>query len=287
MCTKEELIEFYDARDQFLGRGNSLRHQDTVQGLKRLQASRVPEACYIGNLFWSIPRSREEIKRVLLANPNATTLAYAGMVNGWDEDLVQQAVDMGNTYAMGEMANRLNVLAETAFRLAKAAADAGVRGGLAMLAFCYDKGLGCKADGIRSRAAYKQATELGDAHGMTMYAVQAFLPDNPERYRLLGRAACLTSSWYTFDNDVSRYVSIYYAQGSCPSVLITVGSFLKERPCVPSTQMSQIIDAYNQCMYKTRNAVLCWILIARKMGLYKDVARLIAQEVWNDKEAFY
>ena len=102
----EELIEFYDARDLFVGKGNYHLKQDLTEGWRRLRACAHEEALYVCSLFpEGPPASAQEAKRVFLAQgENVVALCYAGLMNGVDRELLRRAAEKGHLFAQGQMA---------------------------------------------------------------------------------------------------------------------------------------------------------------------------------------
>ena len=56
---------------------------------------------------------------------------------------------------------------------------------------------------------------------------------------------------------------------------------ISHRPTV-----DRIVRMYDSCIERAREAVLCWMLCARRLGLYKDVARVVGRMVWEGRGEF-
>ena len=47
------------------------------------------------------------------------------------------------------------------------------------------------------------------------------------------------------------------------------------------------VALYHVCVQRARAAVMAWMIVAKKLGLYRDVARVVGQMVWEDKVLFH
>lgn len=160
----EELVEFFDARDQFLS-GNEKDFDAGLNGLRR--------CCTLPGLIESARDEARFVCEVIdcekIRNPSMTlkqaqqaftvkwakldsldtqkhlqalAVGYAALVEGWNLGLLRVASNKGNSFAMGELSS-----AENSFTLARKAAENGDRMGMKMLAFCFETGKdGCKTD---------------------------------------------------------------------------------------------------------------------------------------------
>ena len=46
------------------------------------------------------------------------------------------------------------------------------------------------------------------------------------------------------------------------------------------------VRLYDECCNNARGATMSWMIVAKRLGLYRDVAMLIGGMVWDDRAAF-
>lgn len=300
--TTEELIEFYNARDEFVGRHNG-RDPDVrvvnvrvMNGFKRLKKSRVPEAVFVCRLFHGdVPKSVYDVTRVLepLAHQgNAIAMCYVGILD-CDADFVYQSAVIDFPYASGCMCERTS--GGEQLEWARRSATGGDRFGLYWLGVCHEFGIGCDRDIAGAIAAYKESARLGCAQGMFGYGQIAYSKEDPERYEWFGK--CSVKQGFIdslFEREVREHV-----RRSEPNtrVLYTMGRMISmygRRPNVSHNHFSggllnrdtkEVLLLYLDCIICARKSVNTWTLCARRLGLYRDLVGLIGTMVWADRHA--
>ena len=332
----EDLIEFYDARDQFLALQSFFGTHQIVEGFKRLRgccnmkglsAEQLEEVRFVSELFGNVESNRfgengyQDIRRAFLKKFNDFTLkrtvrsvaiCYAAFVYGYDRELETQAIEMGHPLFLGEISWRFYCLDNRpCFDFAQRSAKAGDRVGLRNLGLCFETGRGCEIDSAQAITLYKQAALLQDGEAMYRYANLAFKIDNPCRYLWFGKAAqkgrfsslCALRAGTIFEplvesklfeKEAVKHMNAfdYYSGQGCGPVLFMIGrmcksilvdyGFSRENHKI----MEQTVEIYHSCLRRAKNATLCWILCAKRLGLYKDISHLIAQFVWERRDSF-
>lgn len=322
----EDLIEFYDARDQILNRQDYLGKHEIHEGLRRfklccnmkgLSSAQLEEACFISQLFEHVQATYlgyVEIKRVLLVKADdfslkstlrSVAICYASLILGYNEGLCKRACEMGNAHAMGVMSQYYLAL-PTSFDLLLLSAQNGDRVGLRCLAYYYEYGIGCDIDTPRAMSLYKQAALLHDSEAMYIYAYKAFKKDDPCRYLWLGRAAqrgkfYSTLKTFSYNQNIESglfmkeaviHLTDYDNGKGCGPVLFMIGKMCKS--FLPKFGLSKedrlvgykIVNLYEDSCESARDATFCWILCAKRLGLYKDVSLLIGRLVWERRDTF-
>ena len=298
---KSDLINFYDARDFFIGQGNHGEEQHLSEGMRRLRACRHEEARYVCSLFpdGSPPDSREEVKQVFLAQgEHSIALCYAGLVNEWNEALVRRAAEMGHPYAQGQM-SKLS-FGEERLEWAQRAARNRDRDGLWRLGWCFQKGIGVTEDRIKAVTAYKESANLGSKMGMRCYAMIAFEKNDSQRYLWLGKSAQPFQFLYVeFIHEIMHHMYMHRVGLGCKLVLLMIGKMLKghvdkERQTLFGTLWMQdyvnsacdVLTLYDDCIKSATEATMTWMMVAKRLRIYHDVARLIGKKVWENKSDF-
>lgn len=286
--TLEELVAFYDARDLFLGLGPVGCQNETYRikkGFRRLSKSRVPEAVHVCSLFTECepPTTAYWVRQVLGTKcpGDVIALCYSGIVQGYNSNMLEQAAARGNVLAMALVSStRLN---EPKYMdLAKKAAAAGER-----IAW---NSLGLHFYGIdrkQSLVAFEQAAKLGGTSGMWTYGQECFTKLQSERYYWMGKACRATTEWGVYLVEARQH---YSAREPNKEVMLVIGRMIKNSLAAvhrPQIDIAMAVaELYMRCIKRARNAVLCWLLCARRLHLYKDVSQLVAHLVWNERHAF-
>ena len=47
-----------------------------------------------------------------------------------------------------------------------------------------------------------------------------------------------------------------------------------------------VLRLYDDCITRARDATMTWMMIAKRLGLYRDVSVLVGRMVWDKKDAF-
>lgn len=215
---------------------------------------------------------------------DAIALCYAGFVYSVKQYVIEQAALLGHPLAMGWMADDLKT--EEECRWAKLAAEAGDRRGL-----CASGSI--LWDNNRFEDAlvlFKRSADLGCASGMFCYGLYAYDNRDPRQYEWYARSARASDSWSVFMLRASQLL-YDYSEGQCPfDVLFVLGRALVDQvqrvPTGDRHSATRLVGMYKTCLYSARQGVLCWLLCAKKLGLYRDVSQLIAHAVWNERHEF-
>lgn len=286
--TREELVEFYDARDQFLGYGNGDCKQDVHAGYRRLLASRVPEAQFVCSLLPQGPCSdKVELKHVFMSyGDHPIALCYAGIVFDFDLVMLRRSAVLGHAVAMAVFSTCVASYVDT-FEWAERSARLDDRLGWYRLGMCHLYGKGCKMDDSAARNALKRSAELGYADGMREYSRFSHI-SVPEQCMWLGRAAVVDGYWMPLARKATEYLETdEYA------ALFTMGTIFTKHQNVfeydlenPLDSVSKVMNLYKDCIIAAKDATHCWLLCARRLHFYKDVAQLVARLVWAARPTF-
>lgn len=277
-----ELVEFYNARDQFLGHGNYLGRQDMVCGLDRLRLSHHPEAQYVSRLFPNgVPAKTIEAMDIFLAQGrHPIALCYAGLVCYTSVSHLVEAASLGHPHAQSYVIH----CTRTPGRRLDAIKEAATVGGDRM-AYCALGDFLWNNDRDAAIAAYKVSAHLGYGHGMHMYAKRGFTIAYPERYKWYAQSAGITGEWSKFLRKTRQQLQLYDHGKGHPAVLLMIGRMLKDQE-KERYSAERVVHMYRCCIVKAREAVLCWLLCGRRLGLYKDVNQMVARMVWSDRHEF-
>jgi hypothetical protein len=244
----EGLIEFLDARDEFLWLGNYILIANRMSiGLKRLErCTEYEEAMWIVSTFGDIPNICEAR---CIARLNGQTSYYA---------MVYCFLITG-TYTMGDTLPRLSghplilgIFEDTR----ELAASKGDRNALFRL------------------GQYEKAALLGH-YGAIRKMYRKYQPNDTMFWQWMGRLSkeefCGNISWLLTDREQ------YQA-----SVIYTIGKICFQRG-YDGSHMDIAIRQYKYINQLASNAVIYWMMVAKHLGIYRDVAKLIGQLVWAER----
>lgn len=285
----EELVEFFDARDQFLGEGNSALHPNMAEGFRRLQASPHHEAVRVCSFFPNgPPESNKEARRVFLEQgEDPVARCYAGLVIYSAVDL-RAAAELGHPHAQAALCAFVDK--RHRFVLAKRSAKGGDRSGWLWLGLCRQNGHGCEKNPVKARAAFRTSALLGCAEGIRYYAQGSMLHSTPERFLWLGEASRKDGDYRALMKEAASQLRRFdEGMGRAP-VLMTIGRVLRGAEHhieqYDRKTAARAVRLYEDCIARAQAAVVCWILCARRWGFYRDVSLIVARMVWEGRDAF-
>lgn len=255
MSPEEEERRFQDAKDAFFcGKPNRTQEQWAV-----LIACATEEAQWlcttVGPTVTNLKTTLHRIATDATRSNKERGLACLYMER-WRE-----ACTFGNAYAHG-----LSVGGS-----AEIAARGGDRHGM------YSYGYDLKHEGMIEEALewFTRSATLGYYRGKIAYAKLKYSRFNPKRYTYYTQAALL---------EANQKMYMLY-KGGCPEAIravYAIGRLLKDR-----IDAGWCGDMYSRWRDMARYTVLAWMMVARRLGLYRDVAILIGQLVWAGRDTDY
>lgn len=261
--TLEELVEFYDARDQLLGVGNYYADKDEIMGKYRLNKSMHPEAVWFMESYGHLDRN------------DPRSLCYHG-VDEQDPELLEIAANLGHP------------LAQALCDLSEEAALQHDRIGL------YNFGMYLIEDDNHAlgNTMIHESAKLGYADALVAVGDVTYDPfekfvwyekasrkGEPDRF-ISTLKDCLVS--YDRGEPVDGRI-LYHAYHH----MDWDGSFLHERFIHDTSICNRVVDLCKALDVKARRATLAWMLVAKRLGIYRDVARLIGRMIWDGRVTTY
>lgn len=266
---EQGLIRFFDARDEFV-------HGDKPKGLAMLRACDHPEAVEICRLFESMdPKTNEDVREVIVQakqNGDYIGICYSALFSLNFEDL-RATVELKHPYAMALLVARHGRYIPTCFQLLATSARMGDRFAICALGFGF-----MKSDRKKAADCFRVAIQLKEPLARAGHAFFTMDIDDPKRYVEVGETCVtsyLTSRYLLDDADL-------YSDELPFACVFMIGRYLRDQK--PS---SESVHLYKTWIHDAQEAVFAWLLVAKRLGLYRDVARLIAQEVWRLRETWY
>ncbi len=184
------------------------------------------------------------------------------------------------------------------FPWAEKAAAQGDRDGLFQLGLFAHEGRGCPRGGERAVELWRQAAALGHRRGHLFVATHGHGPADWRRYRWLAQGSALGHQSCTLQLLAgARYVLRLFAEGKAPGRIVwelaegLLGhaqvTDWKDFDRQPTMAEMEALRLCVQMRETWRNAatraIECWIGVARRWDVAKDVRQLIARMLWEDR----
>ena len=286
-----ELFKWLDVRDTLLGQNH--KKQDIAKALALARECKHPDAVWLSSIFEGKGVSSEEGARevFLSTDDDSRSLCFAWCMaeTRWrDLSLLVRAAEMENAFALATLAVELGFEdVEVSFRLAQRAAAQCERDGFFRLGYYLACGHGCELNFKLACANYLIAAELGCVLSATYYGASMDLSD-PSRWLWMGRAASRGLPYPFLD-----------AFSGCDSAsgVFVIGRALRgnidlEKKEIFGSPRSfrSIVSAairafsfYDTQINRARLAVDSWTLVGIRVGIVKDVRKLIGKIIWESR----
>ncbi len=212
-----------------------------------------------------------------------------------------RASEMGNGFACALLCDHFfDENQENAFRLAQFAATQRERDGFFRLGECFLYGVGCNKDLGLAKENICIAAELGHVGGAGELGA---LLDELDHTRWLwwSRAASL-GAYYWFLDAFPHHIQRFSSGSGSARVMFAIGCALNGNINMEEKQIfgddydfdfrirlaNQAIAFHESQIKSARLAVDVWVMVALRIGVVKDIRRLISQLIWDARfEANY
>ncbi len=294
MSALSQTLDWWAARDRFLGR--NMKMLDLNEGLELARKCDHPEGAWLVSLFpRGAPGTLGEARGVLLAHggrdPRALAFAAAlGAVGG--HAMLQRAAGAGYPFAQSEYAARLFGAERVAW--AEKAAKNDDASGMCILAQCASEGNGCERDPNRALQLWHRAALLNDVIAQHNVAKFMFGVHNPMRYVWLCRAAA-GGYYHSVFETVWDAEQLAAAAPRNSRALFTIGDGARRH--VDRAQMTVFgrrfvafpgvlvaLQVYAETCARAKASVDAWTVAARRLGVSRDVRRLISRLLWSVRD---
>jgi hypothetical protein len=286
---RAEQIKWWDALDE-------LRDQGTLgvdRALQMVRRCRHPDAQWLAAL---VPRcaTREslcEVMRKQGVDPRALFLAWSSTWERTHGQLVRVAA-MGYAPALAQLAEMSE--GHVAYDAAAQSAALGDRRGLFSLGLCYERGIGCEHNLNKATELYREAAELGCGTAQDIYGSMVFSRLDWERFYWRGLAAERKVNSDTFCKDVIQLLPSF-ENGQCGRILHTAAPFiarnLNTKACSAFRrsvtlgmleQLQQVLQLHRAMLGRARDAIACWGVVGRRLGVARDMRVMIAKIAWRE-----
>ena len=228
------------------------------------------------------------------AHPDdATALRYLAKARE-DEALMRKAASMGDEWAMSKVCY-LSSTNEGKFQMAWASAEKGGADGTCNLMRCFESGIGCVRNEIFAGELLERAADLGSFLSCYEYVERDEMNAAHRVKHLIGFFGLETSATNVICKDLQKILlkpsrdedvvlfevgemfrgNIDFEKGTAFGKLVWSGHL---------EILSQVAVLHNRRCNVVREACVTWVLFAKRIGINKDVRRLIARMVWETRE---
>jgi hypothetical protein len=178
------------------------------------------------------------------------------------------------------------------FKWAVKAAAQGERGGFFWLGSCYEYGRGgCEKDESKAKENYLVAAQSGEVAAMLNLGLMLDV-SNPFRYSWLGKAGAGGDGGCFLVEMAQRMSAPLLVQRD---IIFAIGKVLKGHVNVEKEEIygeydsryllaNQAILFYELQLLWYRRAVDAWAIFGGRIGVVKDVRRLISNIIWNARD---
>ena len=213
-----------------------------------------------------------------------------------DDVLMEKAAAMGDARAMAELFFSSSC-EEKKFELACASARKGDADGTYRLMECFRRGIGCERNDSLAEELLVRAADLGCFGAYFDIVRNACLEPAERAKHLIGFFGMYKFGSSRFCADLCAVFLSRAADGSCAdAVLFDAGEMLKGNIDVQAgtvfgrngdsehlEMLLQAVALYDRWCGVAREACVMWVLTAKRMGVNKDVRRMIAGMVWETR----
>jgi hypothetical protein len=230
--------------------------------------------------------SGREMRDVLVTQGSDRRALFFAALFFDERHLLLRSAEEGYAPAQALMPCRTRVDAARVVWSQKSAAQ-NDRNGLHRFAICFEDGIGCEADQGIALDLYRRAAELGQPDAQFEYALKAYEASDVERYVWLGRAA-----GKGYHNAIIKLAEAAVEQNRPGRILFEIGAGLSRVSVAQRTSrtyhdfwsdMDRSINLFNTCVARAKAAIECWVLVARRLQVVKDMRNAVCKMLWTEK----
>ena len=228
------------------------------------------------------------------AHPDdARALAHLAVVRH-DTAMLEKAAAMGDVLALA-VEWHSKATGSGQFLAASALAEAGSAEGTYHLAVCVRCGRGCSQDERAASELFERAAELGSYRACRELIDRDTNPAKELKY-LIPFCSVRPFDLYRVVLALDEVLRSHAEEGSFGSAIFDAGEQLKECIDVKAGTvfgeeqvsghlkiLSRAVAMYDRWCGVAREACVAWVLVAKRMGVNKDVRKIIAKSVWESR----
>jgi TPR repeat protein len=204
--------------------------------------------------------------------------------------MVDRAARGGYAPAQASLSARSKDATES-FAYAQLAASQKNREGLAQLGLCYFEGKGCERDEQKAIALWREAADMGQSEAQASLANAAYGENDWQRCMWLGRAA-VRRNWAAEAQLLAvatDQLELLEEGRGVGRVLFELGAVFRAHSVSKSDGgkgaaiAQRCVELYDRWVAIARAAIACWLGVARRLNVSRDVRMLIARTLWRER----
>lgn len=293
----DEYKEWLVIRDMFFGQ--NCVEQNIAKALGLAKACKHPDAQYLANLFAEQDvTTQADAYTIFSQQPetDARALCFGasfGIHSNVDCKNMQQAAQLGYAFAQSSMIDYLPMTNDS-IQIAISAVENRERDGFFLLAHLLQLHEIHEKDNDDARKYYLIAAQLGHVKSMIGY-VHCFFGRNLDGWTWSSKAAKL--------GDASDFLRVFCKHvraktSHSPEIMFVMGKTFNGNICDEQQSLfgrkmidlskinpaKRVVEFYKNQLAAYRAAVDTWTMIARRLGVVKDMRRMIGSMIWNARE---
>jgi hypothetical protein len=208
-----------------------------------------------------------------------------------DNGKLRESAELGYVPAQALMSEVAETPDEQCMWAEKATQSAN-RNALFQLALHLLTGQGCERDVARAERLLRQAASLGHTGAAMRLGKEFYAHDDWLRYHWFGVAleGRFPAARRALRSAALRMVRWYDRRECTGRPLFEIGRALERDQGRPKDaaqeSVQRCVELYRQWVALAEEAIRCWTAVGRRLGVGRDMRRLIAQLLWRDRAAW-
>jgi TPR repeat protein len=293
--TKAELIAWWDICDRLAAsEGRVEIMSDAIDAARECQH---PDAQWLASLYPDgVGEDSEEVLSALTEyaeEKNDPCALYLAGGMSFDPALVDRAAELGFAPAQAYMAGWCTQHTSKFLWAQKAAAQSHPAGMFELGELLF-KGRGCAEDKVTALAIWRESAELGHPTAQYIWGALGVGEDELQRVMWWGRSAARGNSDAAKDLVAAASKQLFEVEVRSPRVVFELGAAFKGHfgggrvfgmsswsAADDFALAQQCVELHDEVLVQARDAIACWLMLARRLGVSKDMRLLITRILWE------
>jgi TPR repeat protein len=281
----DEQIKWWDTLEVLNG---AVRTPDADKGVQMARECLHPDAQWLASLFTpGVQVTKQRMADVMAQQGDDPRALFVRWGFFQSRDLLERSAELGYAPAQADMSSLF--LGENEYMWAARPEAQGDRYGTIRLASCYDRGIGCKQDPAKAVELFKRAAEWGDRQAQFAYGSLAFRMRDWQRFHWYGISASrgvrtavvglLGALGLRYDSRIIHTIAPIFAANYNAATGRVFGA---SASAAEVADIERLLGQHNAMLERAREAIDCWSVASRRLGVAKDVRVLIAKMAWEE-----
>jgi len=280
-------IQWLDIRDKITCTGNNVFDRFSMNNIQLaiqlLKDCQHEEAQWL----WKTIGHCQDLAEIQVAlsesdDPRAQLYAYHFDGRHWEEwkDQVIEMANSGYSFAQLSAARASNDIVTKMHYLRQAVAQRERK--------AYDLLRNILWDAVDSKAfpLIRRGAELGDYPCMQSCYRMRYVDDITRYKYFCALYKCGKINYPEFTHELTFIHDAFTNGIDNQNVMIVIADSLKGFDCSKLRNVMDVINAVHKWRQNARDAIDAWTICAKRMGLYRDVHKMISLMIWSDLHSF-